>query len=126
MRKLPNQGCLLRLRSLCLLCSSFGGVLSAVAGPSVELQRPLSVQHTQGPELQRHGVRTRAGRVLVPQGVVVVVLDRFALRVEREGPEAIQMDLLTEAGGQRVHEETRGWTLDVDVVGQPITVDKNI
>lgn len=83
----------------------------------MEPERPLSVQCAQGPELQRHGVRTRAGRVLVLQSVVVVVLDWFAMQVEWEGPESIKMDLLTEAGGHRVHEETGGRTLDVDVVG---------
>lgn len=37
----------------------------SVTGPRVEPKRPLSVQSAQGPELQRHGVRTGAGRVLV-------------------------------------------------------------
>lgn len=36
-----------------------------ITGPSVEPQRPLSVQRAQGPELQRHGVRAGAGSVLV-------------------------------------------------------------
>lgn len=94
-----------------------------IAGPGVEPERPLSVQRAQGPELQRHGVRTGAGRVLVLQSVVVVVLDWFAVRVEREGPEAVQVDLLAEAGGHRVHEEAGGRALDVDIVGQPIPVE---
>lgn len=83
----------------------------------MEPERPLSVQGAQSPELQRHGVRTGAGRVLVLQGVVVVVLDRSAVRVEWERPEAVQMDLFAEAGGHRVHEQTCGWTFDVDIVG---------
>lgn len=83
----------------------------------MEPECPLSVQCTQGPELQRHGVRTGAGCVLVFQSIIVVVLDRFTLRVEWEGPESIKMDLLTEASGHRVHEEAGGGSLDVDVVG---------
>ncbi len=83
----------------------------------MEPERPLSVQCAQGPELQRHGVRTGAGRVLVLQSVVVVVFYWFTPRVEWEGPEAVKMDLLTEASGHRVHEEPGGRTLDVDVVG---------
>lgn len=54
-----------------------------------------------------------------------MVFDRFALWVEWEGPEAVKVDLLTEAGGQRVHEEPCGRTLDVDIVGQPVPVDKD-
>lgn len=83
----------------------------------MEPERPLSVQRAQSPELQRHGVRTGAGGVLVLQSVVVVVLDRSAVRVEREGPEAVQVDLFAEAGGHRVHEQTRGWAFDVHIVG---------
>lgn len=83
----------------------------------MEPERPLSVQCAQGPELQRHGVGTRAGSVLVLQSIVVVVFDWFALRVEWEGPEAVKMDLFTEASGHRVHEEPSGRTLDVDIVG---------
>ena len=83
----------------------------------MEPERPLSVQCVQGPELQRHGVWTGPGCVLVLQSVVVVVFDRLALRVERKRPEAVEMDLVTEASGHRVHEEAGGRTLDVDVVG---------
>lgn len=46
-----------------------------------------------------------------------MVFDRFSLRVEWEWPISVKMDLLTEAGGHRVHEETSGRTLDVDIVG---------
>lgn len=83
----------------------------------MEPERPLPVQRTQSPELQRHGVRAGAGGVLILQGVVVMVLDRAAVWVEWEGPEAVQMDLFAEAGGHRVHEQTRGRAFDVDVVG---------
>lgn len=92
----------------------------------MEPQCPLSVQCAQGPKLQRHGVRTGAGRVLVFQSVVVVVFHRFALWVERKGPEPVQMDLFTETSGHGVHEQASGRTLYVDVVGQPIAVDKDI
>lgn len=92
----------------------------------MELERPLSVQCAQSPELQRHGVRTGAGGVLVLQSVVVVVLDRCAARVQWKGPEAVQMELLAEAGGHGVHEQPRGWPLDVDVVGQPVPADRHI
>lgn len=71
-------------------------------------------------------MRTRAGRVFVFQSVVVVVFDRFALWVKCKGPEAVKMDLLTETSGHRVHEETSGRTLYVDIVGQPVPVDKDI
>lgn len=94
-----------------------------ITGPGVELERPLSVQSAQGPELQRHGVRAGAGRVLVFQSVVVVVLDRLPVRVQGEGPEAVQMDLFAESGCQGVHEEAGGRTLDVHVVGQPVASD---
>lgn len=83
----------------------------------MEPERPLSVQCAQSPELQGHGVRTRAGCVLVLQSIIVVVLDWFSLWVQREGPETIKMDLLTKPRGQRVHEETGGRALDVDFVG---------
>lgn len=92
----------------------------------MEPERPLSVQRAQGPELQRHGVRAGAGRVLVLEGVVVVVLHRSASRVQRERPEAIKVDLLAEAGGHGVHEEAGGWALDVDVVRQPVPVRTDV
>lgn len=91
----------------------------------MEAERPLSVQCAQRPELQGHGVRTGAGRVLVLQGVVVVVLDWFPQRVQWEGPEPVEVDLLAEARGQRVHEQTGGGPLDVHFVGQPIPVHKD-
>lgn len=83
----------------------------------MEPECPLSVQCTQGPELQWHSVRTGAGCVLILQSIIVVVLHWFAPRVEWEGPESIKMDFLTEASGHRVHEEAGGGSLDVDVVG---------
>lgn len=46
-----------------------------------------------------------------------MVLDWFAVWVQWEGPEAVEVDLLTEAGSHRVHEETCGWAFDVDIVG---------
>lgn len=81
------------------------------------------MQRAQGPELQRHGVRTRAGGVLIFEGVVVVVFNRFALRVVRKGPKAVKVDLLAEASGHCVHEEAGGRTFDVDVVRQPVPAD---
>lgn len=92
----------------------------------MEPERPLSVQRAQGPELQRHGVRTGAGCVLILQSIVVVVFNWFALWVEGKGPEAVKMNLLTEASGHRVHEEASGRTLDVDIVGQPVPVDGEV
>lgn len=91
----------------------------------MEPERPLSVQCAQGPKLQRHGVRTRTGGILVLESVVVVVFNWLAMRVQRKRPEAVKVDLLTEASGHRVHEETRGWTLDVDIVGQPVPVNRH-
>lgn len=108
-----------------LLWSSFWSPVG-VTGSSVEPQRPLSVQRAQGPELQRHGVRAGARRILVLQSIVVVVFHRFTLRVVWEGPEAVQMDLITEASGHCVHEEPSGRTLDVDMVGEPVPVHRNI
>lgn len=55
-----------------------------------------------------------------------MVLDWSATWVEWEGPEAVQMDLLAEAGGHCVHEQTRGRAFDVDVVGQPIPGNRHI
>lgn len=52
-----------------------------------------------------------------------MVFDWFAKRVEWKGPEAVKMDLFTKASSQGVHEEPSGWTLDVDVVGQPVPSD---
>lgn len=46
-----------------------------------------------------------------------MVLDWVSLWVKWEWPVSVKMDLLTEAGGHRIHEETGGWTLDVDIVG---------
>lgn len=92
----------------------------------MEPERPLPVQRAQGPELQRHGVRTGAGGVLVFQSIVVVVFDRFAPWVERKGPEAVEVDLLAETSRHGVHEEAGGRTLDVHVVSQPIPKSRNI
>lgn len=97
----------------------------SVTGPRVEAERPLSVQSAQRPELQGHGVRTGAGRVLVLQGVVVVVLDGLPQGVQWEGPEPVEVDLLAEACGQRVHEQTSGGPLDVHFVRQPIPGHKD-
>ena len=36
------------------------------------------------------------------------------------------MDLLTEAGGHCVHEEASGRALDVDIVGKPVSVDRDM
>lgn len=91
----------------------------------MEAKRPSLVQRAQRPELQGHGVRTGAGRVLVLQGVVVVVLDGSPQRAQWEGPEPVEVDLLAEARGQRVHEQTGGGPLDVHVVRQPVPVDKD-
>ena len=55
-----------------------------------------------------------------------MVFNWFTLWVEWKGPEAVKMDLLTEACRQCVHEEASGRTLNVDIVGQPIPVDKDI
>lgn len=88
----------------------------------MEAQRPLSVQCAQRPELQGHGVRAGAGRVLVLERVVVVVLDWSPQRVQWEGPESVEVDLLAEARGQRVHEQAGGGPLDVHFVGQPVPV----
>ena len=53
-----------------------------------------------------------------------MVLDWFALGIKREGPEAIQVDLFTEAGGHSIHQQSSSGTLNLDIVGQPIPVDK--
>lgn len=53
-----------------------------------------------------------------------MVFDWFALWVEWKRPEAVEMDLLTETSGHCVHEEASGRTLDVDIVSQPIPIDK--
>lgn len=84
------------------------------------------MQRAQGPELQGHGVRAGAGRVLVLERVVVVVLHWSASWVQRERPEAIKVDLLAEAGGHGVHEESGGRALDVYIVRQPIPVRKDV
>lgn len=55
-----------------------------------------------------------------------MVFDWFALWAEWKRPEAVQMDLFTEASSHGVHEEPGGRTLDVDIVGQPIPVDKEM
>lgn len=53
-----------------------------------------------------------------------MVFDWFALWVEWKRPEAVEMDLLTETSSHCVHEEAGGRTLDVDIVSQPIPIDK--
>lgn len=58
--------------------------------------------------------------VAVLEAVVVVVLDWVLVLVQGEGPEAIEIDLVAEAGGQGVHEEAGGGALDVHLVGQPV------
>lgn len=55
-----------------------------------------------------------------------MVFDRFAVWVKWKRPEAVQMDFFTKASGHGVHEESGGRTLDMDVVGQPIPVDKDM
>ena len=91
--------------------------------PSVEPKRPLPVQRVQCPELQRHGVGAGVRRVVVLQRVVVVVLHGLTARVQREGPEAVQVDLLAEARGHGVHQQAGGGPLDLHVVGQPVSAD---
>lgn len=58
--------------------------------------------------------------VAVLEAVVVVVLDRVLVLVQGKGPEAIEIDLVAEAGGQGVHEQAGGGSLDVHLVGQPV------
>lgn len=87
-------------------------------------ERPLFVECAQCPELQRHGVGAGARRELVRERVVVVVLHHIPLMVAVERPEAIQVDLVTEARGHGVHQEASGGTLDLHLIGQPIAVEK--
>lgn len=55
-----------------------------------------------------------------------MVFDWSALGAERKWPEAVEVDLLTEASGHRVHEEASGGTLDVDVVSEPVPANIGI
>ena len=50
-----------------------------------------------------------------------MVLDRVLVLIEREGPEAVEVDLVAETCGQGVHQEAGGGSFDVDFVGQPVS-----
>lgn len=57
--------------------------------------------------------------------VIVVVGQLLAcVGIPAEGPEAIQMDLLTHGRGQSVHEDTSAQSLERQVLGLPISVGK--
>lgn len=53
-----------------------------------------------------------------------MILDRFAVRIVSEGPEAVQVNLITKASSHGVHQESGGGTFDLDMIGQPVTVEK--
>lgn len=50
-----------------------------------------------------------------------MVLDRVLVLIQREGPEAIEVDLIAESCGQCVHQEASGGSFDVDLVSQPVS-----
>lgn len=57
--------------------------------------------------------------------VVVVVRQVLAcVGVPAKGPEAIEMDLVTHGGGQRVHEDTGAETFGGEVFSLPVSVSK--
>lgn len=78
----------------------------------------------QGLELQGHGVGAGLGGVAVLEAVVVVVLDRVLVLIQRKGPEAVEVDLAAETRGQGVHQEARGGSFDVNFVSQPVSGGK--
>lgn len=49
-----------------------------------------------------------------------MVLDRFAVGIVSERPEAVQVDLVTKACSHGVHQESGGGSFDLDVIGQPV------
>lgn len=65
-------------------------------------------------------MRTCAGEVPVLKQVVVMILHRNSIGVFRKRPESIQVDLVTEARGHSVHQESRAGSLDVDLVSEPV------
>lgn len=50
-----------------------------------------------------------------------MVFDSFSVQILREGPEAIQVNFITESGSQCVHKEASAGSLDRNFVGQPVT-----
>lgn len=52
-----------------------------------------------------------------------MVFDRFSVQILREGPEAVQVNFITESGSQCVHKEACAGSLDRNFVGQPVTSD---
>lgn len=50
-----------------------------------------------------------------------MVFDSFPIQILREGPEAIQVNFITESGSQCVHKEACAGSLDRNFVGQPVT-----
>lgn len=79
------------------------------------------MQALEGLELQGHGVGAGLGGVAILEAVVVVVLDRVLVLIQREGPETVEVDLVAEARGQGVHQEAGGGSFDVHLVGQPVS-----
>lgn len=50
-----------------------------------------------------------------------MVFDGFSIQILREGPEPIQVNFITESGGQCVHEKACAGSFDGHLVGQPVT-----
>lgn len=65
-------------------------------------------------------MRTCAGEVPVLEQVVVMILHRNSIGIFRKRPESIKVDLVTEACGHGVHQESSAGPLDVDLVGEPV------
>lgn len=86
----------------------------------MEFECPLLVEAAQGFELQGHGMGAGLGGVFVSQAVVVMVLHGVSVLVLGKRPEAVQVDLVTEASGQRVHQQTGRRAFYQNLVCQPV------
>lgn len=87
---------------------------------SRQLQSSFAVQHFQRFELKWHPVRACVGEVSILEHVVVMVLHHISICVPRKGPESIQVNLVAEARGQSVHQQSGAGPFDIDLVCQPV------
>lgn len=62
-------------------------------------------------------------KIPILQVIIIMIFDWFSIYILWEGPEAIEVDFITEPRSQSIHEESCAGSLDENLVGQPITSD---
>lgn len=65
-------------------------------------------------------MRSCVGEVSVLERVIVMIFNIIPAGIFRKWPKAIQVDLITEARGNGVHQQSCARTLDIDLVCEPV------